>query len=140
MCWPVRCSAWRVATAYLLLAAPAAAEDCSKSRDYLLQGLAGELAAPAASYQTLFKVCLETLRLANVKDAYVLRDGGIAIVAKRNALFATAETLAQFCDRFPTKTARFVTPRELKRRLTVGTVVTMSSTGSPSCRKIKGMT
>ena len=37
---------------------------------------------------------------------------------KRNTLVATAETPAQFCERFPRGTARFLTPRAMKRRPT----------------------
>ena len=55
-----------------------------------------------ANYQNLFKICQEAASLANVKDAYLLRDGGIAIAPKNNTLTATAETLSQFCERFPT--------------------------------------
>ena len=118
---------------------PAAAENCTKSREYILEGLAGDLAGRAAMYRELFKVCIETLTLPNVKDAYVLRDGGIAVVPKRNTVIATAETLAKFCERFPKSTARFMNPREQSRRPTVGLVVLMSSTGSTSCKKIRGV-
>jgi hypothetical protein len=124
----------------LSLASPAGAENCTKSREYILEGLAGTLVAPAENYQNLFKICLETLTLANVKDAYLLRDGGLAVVPKNNSLVATAETLSQFCQRFPRSTARFVTPREQKKRFTTGLIVTMSSGGATSCKKIRGLT
>jgi hypothetical protein len=130
---------WLVLLCALCLSGPAAAESCGKSREYILDGLAGDLVQPPANYQNLYKTCVETLGLANVKDAYLLRDGGIAVVPKRNTLVATAETLAQFCERFPRSTARFLTPREMKKRPTVGLVVIMSSTGAVSCKTIRGL-
>jgi hypothetical protein len=77
--------------------------------------------------------------MENVKDAYVLKDGGIAIIPVRNTVAATAQTLAQFCRRFPKGVARFIAPREERKAFTVGLVVMMSSTGATSCRKINGM-
>ncbi len=121
------------------LASPAAADSCGKSREYLLEGLAGDLPEPTANYQNLFKICQETTSLSNVKNAYLLRDGGIAITPKNNTLTATAETLSQFCERFPKSTARFLTPREQKLRLTVGLIVTLSSTSVTSCKQIRGL-
>jgi len=123
----------------LALTGPAAADGCGKSREYLLEGLAGDLPEPASNYQILFKTCQEAASLANVKDAYLLRDGGIAIIPKDNALTATAETLSQFCERFPKSTARFLTAREQRRQLTIGLIVTLSSTSATSCKKIRGL-
>ncbi len=131
---------WLLILCALCLAAPAQAESCSKSREYILGGLAGDLVEPAAGYRELFKTCMETLALPNVKDAFVLRDGGIATIAKQSSLSATAETLAQFCQRFPKNTLRFVTARELKGHPTVGSFVLLSSTDQTSCKKIRGLT
>jgi hypothetical protein len=122
----------------VILASPAMAENCSKSREYILDGLAGDLAEPAANYRDLFKVCMQVLAITNVKDAYVLKDGGIAIAARRNTLAATTETLAQFCQQFPKSVARFLTPREQRNNPTVGVVVMMSSRGATSCKEISG--
>ena len=58
---------------------PVLAENCTRSRDYILDGLAGDLPKPPKTYQDLFKACIETLGLPNVKDAYILKDGAIAI-------------------------------------------------------------
>ena len=70
---------WIVALlAAFVLTGSVSAEGCNSSREYILEGLAGDLEKPAARYQDLFKICVETLTLANVKDAYVLKDGGIA--------------------------------------------------------------
>jgi hypothetical protein len=121
-----------------LVATPALAESCSKSRDYILEGLAGDLSRPGSTYQALFKDCLEVLTFPNVKDAYVLKDGGIAIDARRTGLAATASTLARFCERFPSGTARFFTQREKATPRTVGLVVMMSSAGAIPCTKIRG--
>lgn len=121
-----------------LLATPALAESCTKSRDYILEGLAGDLPKPGRIYQDLFKDCMEVLTFSNVKDAYVLKDGGIAIDPRRNGLAATASTLARFCERFPKGTARFFTRNEQSRPHTVGLVVMMSSAGAVPCAKIRG--
>ncbi len=121
------------------LCGPASAESCSQSREYILDGLAGDLPKSAASYQDLFKVCMEALNLANVKDAYVLKDGGIAIVPARNTTIATAQTLAQFCQRFPKNIARFLTPTEQRKALTVPSIVMMSSGETTSCKLIVGV-
>ena len=129
-----------VLVAILLFAGPAHAEGCTRSLEYIMEGLAGDLPGPTAQYQNLFKICVQALNLPNVKDAYLLKDGGIAILPKRSSLIATAETLAQFCQRFPTSRARFITLREQKRSSTVGLIVMLSSTGSASCKKIRGLT
>jgi hypothetical protein len=129
-----------VLLAIVALAAPARAESCTRSREYLMEGLAGDLPAPPAQYRELFKVCMQALGLPNVKDAYLLRDGGIAIVPKRDSLIATAETLAHFCEQFPRSRARFVTAADRRHATTVGSIVLLSSTGSASCKKLRGLT
>jgi hypothetical protein len=80
---------------------------------------------------------METLQFPNVDDAYVMKDGGIAIKPKRNTVAATAGTLAQFCQQFPKAVARFITANEQRKRLTVGLVVSMSSINSTPCNKIR---
>ena len=128
-----------VATAVLVLGADAAfADSCAKSRDYILQGMAGELIRSARTYQSLFKVCLQTLALPNVKDAYVLKAGLIAIDPRRNTTMATAATLAQFCRQFPHNTARIFTPSEQRQAKTVGLVVMMPALSARSCQSIRG--
>jgi hypothetical protein len=124
---------------FLLLASvgPAAAESCTRSSEYILDGLAGDLTRPAATYRDLFKICKETLQLPNVDDAYVMKDGGIAIKPKRGTVAATAGTLAQFCEQFPKAVARFITAREQRKRLAVGLVVLMSSVDATPCNKIR---
>ena len=87
-----------------------------RSRDYILEGMAGDLTRPAQTYQNLFKICMETLSLPNVKDAYILKAGLIAIDPRRNTVMATASTLAQFCRRFPHASARIFTPAEQRFR------------------------
>jgi hypothetical protein len=127
-----------VLAALLARAAPAAADSCAKSRDYILEGLAGDLVKPGRVYQDLFRICMETLTFSNVRDAFVLKDGGIAIDPERNTLAATASTLAQFCERFPKRTARFLTLNEQRAPRTVGLVVLMSSAGATPCTKLRG--
>lgn len=124
--------------AVTFLGGPATAESCTRSRDYILEGLAGDLTKPGRVYQDLFRDCLEVLTFSNVHDAYLLKDGGIAIDPRRNNLAATSSTLATFCEHFPRGTARFLTPKEQASPRTVGLVVLMSSAGSISCIKIRG--
>lgn len=116
---------------------PVLAENCTRSRDYILDGLAGDLPKPPKTYQDLFKACIETLGLPNVKDAYILKDGAIAISPKRNTVLATAETLARFCRQFPWRTARFLTLREQQMRPTIGLLVMTSSAGATPCQSIR---
>jgi hypothetical protein len=119
-------------------AAPAQAESCSRSRDYLLGGMAGDLLQPPQSYQALFKSCLTTISMSNVKDAYILNDGGIAVVPKQDTLSATAATLSAFCDAYPGGTLRFLSRNDIVQNPSVIGIVRMSSTGSTPCKKIKG--
>lgn len=118
--------------------APARAENCSKSREYLLGGLGGDLVLPPQAYENLFKICIATSAMANVKDAYILNDGGIAVVPKQDNVAATAATLSQFCDSNPKATLRFLTRKDMLFANTLGSIVQMSSTSSTSCQKIKG--
>lgn len=126
----------------LLLAAcfggAAKAESCTKSLDYILNDFAGELPQPATAYRNMLGACLQTLTMTNVQDAYLLKDGGIAVIPKTDTVVATAGTLAQFCQQYPRATLRFISKRELRHGLTTGLVATMSSTGSASCREIRG--
>lgn len=116
----------------------ARADGCAKSLDYILDGLAGELPQPAMAYRNLLKVCLQTSTMANVKESYILRDGGIAVIAKDDFVFATAITLADFCRTFPRSTIRFITRKEVREGLTTGLVVLKSSVNSDLCEKIRG--
>ena len=66
----------------VLVFAPAArAESCTSSRDYILSGSFGELPQSPQSYQDLFKMCLETLQLGTVKDAFLLKDGAVVLLS-----------------------------------------------------------
>src|SRR5688572_8344446 len=75
-----------VATAMLPALATGAAradsENCRKSREYLLGTPVGYQALTPQAYNDLFKVCITTSAMPNVKDAYMLRDGGIAVIPK----------------------------------------------------------
>jgi len=117
-----------------------AADDCAKSREYLLGGMAGDLAMPLAAYTNLFKICATTAAMPNVKDAYMLKDGGIAVSPKRDTVEATAATLAKFCESYPRATLRFLTKRDLKLSRSVLDIVKISSTSATSCKKLKGLT
>jgi hypothetical protein len=118
----------------------AQADSCGKSRDYLLDNLGGDLTLPPNAYQNLFKVCLAAAAMANVKDAYILKDGGIAVVPKQDSVAATAATLSQFCDAYPRATLHFLTRKELLQVNSIVNVIKISSTSSTSCQKIKGIT
>jgi hypothetical protein len=132
-----------VATAMLLVLATGAAradnENCRKSREYLLGTPGGDLALTPQAYNDLFKTCVATSTMPNVKDAYMLRDGGIAVVPKQGSVSATAATLAQFCDAHPHGVLRFITRKETLSIRSVTDVARMSSTSSTPCKKIKGL-
>ena len=123
----------------VLAGTPAHADSCEKSRAYLLGGLGGELMRPPKAYDDLFKQCVATVAMANVKDAYVLKDGGIAVLPKQDTVAATAQTLSQFCDAYPKATLHFLTPREREQDKSLADIVRISSTSSTSCQKIKGI-
>src|SRR5262245_59308977 len=98
------------AAIFLVLAGhPARADNCDKSRAYLLGGLGGDLKFSPKDYEAFFKRCLATAGMANVKDAYILRDGGIAVIPKQDTVAATAATLSQFCETYPRATLHFLT-------------------------------
>lgn len=116
------------------------ADNCNKSREYLLGGLSGDLIMPPQAYESLFKTCVATAAFPNVKDVYILKDGGIAVIPKQDTISATAATLSRFCDNNPLVTLRFITSKELALAKTVSSIVQMSSASSTSCKKIKGLT
>lgn len=132
------------ATAILLMlatgAAHADADNCRRSREYLLGSLGGDLKLPPQSYNDLFKICLAASNMTNVKDAYILRDGGIAVIPKQDTIPATAATLSQFCDAYPGGTLRFLSSKEVLTIKSVVNVVQLSSSSATPCKKIKGLT
>jgi hypothetical protein len=120
-------------------AARAESENCRRSREYLLGNLAGDLKLPPQAYSDLFKICSAAAAMSNVRDAYILNDGAIAVVPKQDSIPATAATLSQFCDNYPRATLRFLTRKEMQSTKTVGGIVQMSSGSATSCKKIKGL-
>ena len=132
-----------IAIAVLLLlatdAARAESENCRKSREYLLGNPASDQTLTPQAYNDLFKICIATAGMPNVKDAYILRDGGIAVLPKQDSVSATAATLAQFCDAYPHAVLRFITRKETLTIRSVAVVVQLSSTSSTPCKKIKGI-
>jgi hypothetical protein len=120
-------------------AARADSENCLKSREYLLGSLSGDLLLPPQAYNDLFKICNAAAAMSNVRDAYILRDGGIAVVPKQDSIAATAATLSQFCDTYPRATLRFLTRKEMMLSKSIVNVVQMSSGSSTPCKKIKGL-
>jgi hypothetical protein len=127
-----------VALALVLLAGHAQAESCTRSREYILTDTDGDLLQQPSSYQTLFRMCMETLLLSNVRDAFILKDGAIAVVPRVDDVATTASTLAQFCGRYPRSTVRFVTRGELPMIANIGRAVALSSTGATPCQRIMG--
>lgn len=127
--------------AALLVAASAdaATDSCVRSRDALLGGIAGELPQPPQSYKQLFSTCLGVADMPNIKDAYVLKDGGIGVVTRNESVGATASALSGFCQRFPRATFRFISQAELSKAATIVRIVGISSGSSTSCRKIRGL-
>lgn len=123
----------------LVFANGAHAEGCSKSRDYLLSDLGGELTMPPQAYDDLFKKCLVTATMSNVKEAFILRDGAIAVVPKQDDVAATAATLSHFCDTYPRATLHFLTEKERRDVSSIGTIVRIKSTSSTPCQTIKGL-
>jgi hypothetical protein len=128
-----------IAVGLALVANGARAEGCGKSRDYLLADLGGDLALPPQAYDDLFKKCLATTAMSNVKQAYILRDGAIAVIAKQDNVAATAATLSQFCDTYPRATLHFLTQKEQRDVGSIANIVRIKSTSSTPCQKIKGL-
>lgn len=129
-----------IVTLLVLSAGAAHADNCDKSREYLLGGLAGDLTMPPQAYEGLFKICTVTAAMPNVKDAYILKDGGIAVIPKQDTIPATAATLSRFCDANPRATLRFISRKELALVKTTSSVVLMSSGSATPCKTIKGIT
>ena len=132
---------WRILLATLLLGLsimPGRAETCTRSREYILSDTGGELPRQPSAYQQLFRICLDTLTMQNVRDAFILRDGAIAVVPRIDDARTTANTLAQFCQRYPGATLRFITRGELPIIASLGRAVDISSGSATSCRKITG--
>jgi hypothetical protein len=122
-----------------LATAANAADSCERSRDYLLGGLAGELPQAPQSYKQLFSICTAAANLSNIKDAFILKDGGIGVIAKNDGVAATAATLSDFCRRFPRATLRFISRKDQTRAKTIAQTVAIASGGATSCRKIQGL-
>jgi hypothetical protein len=120
-------------------AARAENDNCRRSREYLLGSLGSDTTLPPQAYNDLFKICTATVALPNIRDAYILKDGGIAVVAKQDSVPATAATLSQFCDAYPHAVLRFLTRKEMLQARSVVSIVQMSSTSSTPCKKIKGL-
>lgn len=115
---------------------PAHADGCSRSRDILLGGWI-ELPQRPEVYRELYRDCLETLRLSNVQDAFILEVGAIAVVTKRDDVHSTARTLTEFCDRFPRRTVHFLPRESRKKAVSIASAVRMTASHPTSCQRIK---
>lgn len=136
---PVRAHAIMLAAIGLGLAVssvPAAADNCNTSYEYIRDSGADDLPQPLQTYRSLVQVCTETLSLANVKDAFILKSGAIAVVPRTGSIAATAGTLAQFCERFPRGTLHFIDRKELPQTKRIARAVALSSAHATPCREV----
>ena len=129
-----------LAMALLAVTNAADASSCNKSREYLLGGLAGDLQMTPQTYDSLFRVCETTALMPGVQDAFILKDGGIGVIPKQDTIPATAATLSRFCDANPRATLRFISKKDLVLAKSTSQIVSLPSTGTTSCKKIKGLT
>jgi hypothetical protein len=121
-----------------LHAGAALADNCERSRDYILSGASGELLQKAQSYRALYKSCRHALELPNVKDAFILRSGAIAVLPRNDTVSATAVTLANFCRQYPRQTLRFITRQESQLVNNLARVVRLGTAQTTTCEKITG--
>jgi hypothetical protein len=126
------------ALCFALSVGAARAESCSSSRQFLLSDIEGEMTRPSQSYEDMFKRCMATIALPNVKDAFVLADGGIGVIPKQDSIAATAATLSAFCNAYPRATLHFVTHSETQQIKSIASAVKISSRSSTTCQTIKG--
>jgi hypothetical protein len=131
------CRALLAALMLAALSSAANAESCTRTRAYIFDN-ASDLPQKTDAYRTLFKNCLETLKFSNVKDAFMLKDGSIAVLPRDESISATAGTLAQFCSRFPRGTLHFIPRKEARKAANTALAVGMSSSRSTPCEKIVG--
>jgi len=127
-----------LACAVWMQAGEARADGCASSRDHILAGIAEDLPRRPRAYQELYRTCLRTLLLSNVKDAFVLKAGAIAVLPRIDSVPATAGTLAQFCTQFPRETLRFITRRETRMTNNIARIVQLGISESKPCPKITG--
>ncbi|UTD30484.1 hypothetical protein DB459_16575 [Bradyrhizobium sp. WD16] len=98
-----------------------------------------DLPEPPQAYRDLFKICMAAIGMSNVKDAFLLADGGIAVIPKRDNIAATAATLSEFCEAYPRATLRFLSRKDLQRVAnSMERLVRISSTSATPCKKIRG--
>jgi len=127
-----------VTTGLMLSPSPAAADNCSASYEYIRDSGANDLPQPLRAYRSLLQMCMDTLSLSNVKDAFILKSGAIAVVPRTDGMAATAGTLAQFCERFPRGTLHVIGRDELPQTKRIARAVGLSSAHATPCREISG--
>ncbi|MDB5599789.1 MAG: hypothetical protein JWN71_1833 [Xanthobacteraceae bacterium] len=132
----IRAGIFLMAGVGCVMPSAAQADSCGKSRDYILEN-ASDLPQKPQVYQQLFKNCLETLQLSNVKDAFILQTGAIAVIPRNDSLSATASTLAQFCTRFPKGNLHFIGRKVQAQAASISRAVRLSTQSTP-CQKISG--
>jgi len=120
----------------MLCMSAARADNCDKSRDYILAS--SDLPQKPQTYRDLSKMCRDTLLLSNVKEAFVLKAGAVAAIPKIDNVSATASTLSQFCTRFPKGTLRFVNRNELRQAANTAQAVRIGVGNATPCQKIVG--
>lgn len=117
---------------------PAKADGCARSRDFIFANAAGELPQKSSTYRAAFRMCREALGMSNVKDAFVLKSGAVAVIPRSPGITATAATLAEFCMRFRHGLLRFVRPEEVGRIVSLARIVELSTANTTPCAKIAG--
>jgi hypothetical protein len=126
-------------TLFLAMAAESAqAESCSGTRQFLLNDIEGTMSRPSQAYEDMFKRCMAAIAMPNVKDAFILADGGIAVIPKQDSIAATAATLSEFCNAYPRATLHFMTRSETQQINSIASAVKISSRSSTTCQTIKG--
>jgi hypothetical protein len=76
--------------------------------------------------------------MTNVRDAFILKDGGVAVIPKQNSITATAATLSEFCRAYPRSILHFLTRGEVAQIKSIANAVAVSSKSSTSCQTITG--
>jgi hypothetical protein len=128
-----------LASTAALQAGRAHADSCERSRNYILEFASDDLPQKPQFYRDdLYKSCLQTLELPNVKDAFVLKVGAIAVLPRVDSVPATSGTLAQFCMQFPRLTLRFITRQESRFAKDIARVTRLPVSTTTSCGKITG--
>ncbi len=118
------------------MSADVLADSCLRSVEQITSMVTDEPLSPE-TLRDLLPMCEAAQRMANTKDAYILADGAIGVVSRRNGVPETARMLVQFCARFPNATLKFITPADLLKARTMDRIIRLSSGAATSCGLIQ---